>query len=182
MERKDLEHVLDAARRENPNMTVQVGMSALTALLMLGGCTDARRPTTTEPAEEAVANGSPDKAGESAGDADAVAIRRLAVTASDRTPTELVQLPMRRQAHVLSACASLSWGDFYCLGLGFTDGPPKYKVLLTSSTAATSGDLTFEDWVTQRAAMPRSQRLAEQRAEAAEAISGLEKARSLASG
>ena len=82
------------------------------------------------------------------------------------------------QARLLAPCAELSWGAFYCLGLGFTDDLPDHEALLESASAST-GDLPFPSWLADRVVMPLDARLADQAAEVDGAILGLDKARSL---
>jgi hypothetical protein len=113
-------------------------------------------------------------------DADFARLEELGSTARDVTPAELEQLPPLEQARLLAPCAELSWGAFYCLGLGFRDDPPDYEALLASARAAVAGDLPFPNWLGDRVAMPLDARLAEQAAEVDGAILGLDKARSIA--
>lgn len=109
-------------------------------------------------------------------------IQRLATTARELTRFELSRLPSFRQAQLTSPCAALSWGDFYCLGLGFMPDRPDYRALLAVETATPSGDLAFSDWVAHRVTLPRMERLRLQAQETDEAILGLPKARTIASG
>ncbi|WP_193608701.1 hypothetical protein [Nocardioides lijunqiniae] len=88
-------------------------------------------------------------------------------------------MPLSQQARLLSACAPLSWGDLYCLGFGFVTKRPDHRAALRPSRYEPTGDLSFRDWVARRAALPRRERLVEQRDEAVNASLGVDKARSL---
>ncbi len=111
-------------------------------------------------------------------DEDVASIQRLALAAEQVEPNELTQYTRLEQARALATCAPLSWGGLYCLGLGFRAEEPTYRDLLVSSAPGeTTGDLTFADWLTQRASIPRQQRLKQQELEAQGAISGLDKLR-----
>lgn len=150
--------------------------AVLAAVLMvaaagLSAC--AESPSISAPARSAGSSGP-------SGDADVTRLEQLDSTARDVTRAELGQLPPLEQARRLAPCAELSWGAFYCLGLGFRDDRPDYEALLAPAPAAVAGDLPFPSWLGDRAAMPLAARLAEQAAEVDGAILGLDKARSIA--
>lgn len=145
----------------------------------LGACTGGQPVAAPTPAPRSVTN-EPDDAATRAHDADVAAVRGLASAAGHLTRSELLQLSLPEQARLLTPCARLSWGDFYCLGLGFSDDRPDFRALLATPPATPSGDLPLRDWIAQRAAMPPRERLAQQRAESEDAVLALDKARSLA--
>jgi hypothetical protein len=111
---------------------------------------------------------------------DADSLMELASAGDQQSPLSLRLLAPHEQARILAPCALLSWGQSYCLGLGFTDDRPNYRALARpTKSEVPSGDLSFRAWLDQRVAMPRAERLAAQSAEARGAVLGLDKAHSL---
>lgn len=151
-------------------LAVLVAVSVVSAA-GLGAC--AGSPPASVPARSAASSGP-------SSDAEVTRLEQLGSTARDVTPAELGQLSPLEQARRLAPCAELTWGAFYCLGLGFRDDRPDYEALLASAPAAVAGDLPFPSWLGDRVAMRLGARLAEQAAEVDGAILGLDKARSIA--
>jgi hypothetical protein len=163
-------------RMTGRRLAVLVAVSVVSAdgLSACAGSPSASVPTPVPTAAASAGSPSP------SGDADVTRLEQLGSTARDVTPAELGQLPPLEQARRLAPCAELSWGAFYCLGLGFRDDRPDYEALLASAPAAVAGDLPFPSWLGDRVTMPLDARLAEQAAEVDGAILGLDKARSIA--
>jgi hypothetical protein len=111
---------------------------------------------------------------------DADSLMELASAGEQESPLSLRLLAPHERARILAPCALLSWGQSYCLGLGFTDARPNYRALARPTTSKMpSGDLSFRAWLDQRVTMTRAERLAAQSAEARAAVLGLDKALSL---
>jgi hypothetical protein len=160
-----------------------VACAVLAPITSLSACSDAHSQRAAPEPTSPPASSKPhaEVAEAAAADDDVAAVRRLAGAARQHTHADLLALPPVERARAVAACAPLSWGDFYCLGLGFRAEGPDYRALLAPEPGTPVGNLAFRRWVAQRVAMPLGRRLALQQAEADSAVSGLEKARSLSS-
>jgi hypothetical protein len=147
-------------------------ISLLAVLLGCGNDPDAVRPASSEVVTP------PDDPSARLGDR--ARMMRLSTYGQEVSEAELAGLPLAAQARVVGPCTMLTWGGYYCLGLGYRDERPDYDALLATGNGPDTGDLGFRDWVEQRVAMTRSARLEQQRLEVRDAARGLGKARSLA--
>ena len=181
-----------ARRRDNPDRQRQTfSRSAsrwlctalsLPLLASISGCATSQTasPEPPAPAVSSTTASNADGSQSASEDVDVTSLRALGSAGRQQNRAKLSELSQLEQARLMASCAPLSWGGYYCLGLGFSDERPDFTALLASGSGAATGDLRFSEWVSQRVAMPLRTRLAQQSAEVSAAVLGLDKARALA--
>ncbi|KAA1419176.1 hypothetical protein F0U44_12045 [Nocardioides humilatus] len=103
-------------------------------------------------------------------------VEDLATSTVSSTAKRRAGLTLAKKAELVAPCATLSFGDVFCLGLGYRDSLPHYGRLLRDWRSGGTGALPFRAWVEQRWAMSNRDRARAQATEVGDAQASLDKA------
>lgn len=107
---------------------------------------------------------------------DVAGITDLSHSTISRQTRQRADITLAQKAALVAPCVALSYGDVYCLGLGFRDNFPRYERLLRAPAGRATGGLPFRKWVKQRWALSNDARVAAQVEEVGDVEASLDKA------